>query len=132
VGETKDAGWQIGVSFTIDQPTAHVWDRLVSLDGLGVWLGDGVELTGGPGQPYQTADGTQGEVRTYRPNDRVRLTWRPDGWDHETTVQVALADKGAKTGVRFHQERLSSAEERERQRLHWKDVAEKLRPLLES
>jgi uncharacterized protein YndB with AHSA1/START domain len=132
VGRTKDAGWQIGVSITVDQPAPHVWSRLVGADGVATWLGPGVELSGERGETFETTDGVTGEVRSFRPGDRVRLTWQPDDWDHETTVQIALDDRGDRTGVRFHQERLSGAAEREAQRRHWKQVAERLRPILEA
>lgn len=132
VGRTKDAGWQIGVSITVGAPTAQVWDRLVSVRGVAVWLGPGVDFRGERGEPYETTNGVTGKVRSFRPGDRVRLTWQPEDWDHETIVQIALDDRGDRTGVRFHQERLASAEERERQRHRRKDVAERLRPILEA
>ena len=40
-----------------------------------------------------------------------------------TTLQVALEDEGDRTSVRFHQERLASAGEQDRQRRHWKQIA---------
>lgn len=30
VGQTQDAGWQIGVSRTLDHPLERVWDALVT------------------------------------------------------------------------------------------------------
>jgi len=118
-GRTKDVGWQIGVSITVDGPVAPVWDRLVSARGFAVWLGRGVELRGERGEPYETDESVIGEVRSFRPGDRIRLTWQPADWDHETTVQIALDDRGDRVGVRFHQERLA-------------DAAERLRPILET
>jgi hypothetical protein len=56
----------------------------------------------------------------------VRLTWRPAGWDHDTTVQVALSPAASGTTIRFHQERLADAGERERQRAHWAGVLDRL------
>ena len=131
-GRTKDAGWQIGVSITVDGPVELVWDRLVSVEGVAAWLGSGVIFRGERGEPYGTTDGVTGEVRSFRPGDRIRLTWQPADWDHETTVQIALDDRRDRVGVRFHQERLADAAEREAQRRHWKDVAQRLRPILEA
>ena len=88
-----------------------------------MWLGHGVEVLDEPGREYRTADGTAGEVRSFRPLDRVRLTWRPEGWDHDSTVQVAVVPAGPdRTMLRFHQERLADAAERARQRAHWRAV----------
>ncbi len=130
VGKTKDAGWQIGVSVTVGHPAGEVWRTLVSPAGLALWLGEEVNFRGAKGEPYRTADGLCGELRSFRPGDRIRLTWRPADWDHDTTVQIALEDKGDRTGIRFHQERLAGPAEREAQRRHWKRVAGDLTALL--
>jgi len=39
---------------------------------------------------------------------------------------VRLSGSGAKTTLRFHQEWLSGAEEREEQRAYWQDVTERV------
>jgi uncharacterized protein YndB with AHSA1/START domain len=46
IGRTKDAGWQIGVSRTVDHPIEQVWDFLTSAAGTAVWLGHGVRPNG--------------------------------------------------------------------------------------
>lgn len=120
-GLTRDAGWQIGVSRTLPQPPSAVWEFISGTDGLALWLGTGAELAPEAGSPYETDAGVGGEVRGYRPGDRIRVTYGP------TTVQVALtAAAGGRTVLRFHQERMSSAEERERQRAHWRRVMERV------
>jgi len=123
VGKTKDAGWQIGVSITVPRPATEVWDWLVSPEGIATWLGPGVEFAGEKGEPYESEDGTRGELRSFRPLDRIRLTWQPADWPHESTVQIAVDDKGDRTRIVFHQERLSDADERAQQREHWKAVS---------
>lgn len=123
VGKTKDAGWQIGVSLTVHRPAVEVWDWLVSREGLATWLGEGVAFDGIKGEHYETANGTHGELRSYRPLDRIRLTWQPPDWHHDSTVQIAIDDKGDRTRIVFHQERLTDAEERTKQRAHWKSVS---------
>src|SRR4051812_42955050 len=101
-GQTKDVGFNIGVSKTIDVPLPEVWDFILSDAGLRLWLGAGVRLK--VKEPYETTDGTVGEVRSLHEHDRVRLTWRPRDWDHDTTVQVTVSASGEKTVLRFHQE----------------------------
>lgn len=121
IGKTKDAGWEIGVSKTVAYPLEQVWAYL-SGPGLATWLGD-VRLEPEKGAPYETAEGTVGEVRGYREQEKIRLTWRPRDWDHESTVQVGLRPAGpGKTTVVFHQERLAGPEERAAQREHWQAV----------
>jgi len=54
----------------------------------------------------------------------VRLTWRPGGWDHDTTLQLTVSQAAdpAKTRLGIHHEWLADADERERQRVHWQGV----------
>ena len=122
VGLTRDAGWEIGVSRTLHQPPQAVWEFITGPEGVALWLGVEGPLPTGKGAPYRTADGTEGEIRSYRPGDRVRLTYGP------STVQVAVTP-GSSEGravLRFHQERLASAEEREERRTHWKAVMDRV------
>jgi uncharacterized protein YndB with AHSA1/START domain len=126
VGKTKDAGWQIGVSRTVDVSVEDVWNLLGSDRGTRIWLGSGAKLPERPGQTYETADGTRGELRSRRERDRIRLTWQPQDWDHDTTIQITLEPKGERTVIRFHQERLADERERDRQRTHWRQVADDL------
>lgn len=131
-GHTKDAGWEIGVSRTVPFPMEEVWDFLTSAAGSAVWLGAGVERLDEPGAVYETKTGTAGQVRSFRPRDRVRLTWRPVDWDHDSTVQFTVTPvAGDRTRVVFHQERLVDATERERQRGHWHGVMDALVAALE-
>ncbi|POX36698.1 activator of Hsp90 ATPase 1 family protein [Streptomyces sp. Ru73] len=126
-GLTKDAGWQIGVSRTLPHPAPLVWDFLSSPDGLALWLGPGAALTPERGTPYRTAEGVTGEVRGYHLGKKIRVT------HGTTTLQVALAPAadGARTMLRFHQEHLASAEERQRQREHWQRVMSQLAAALD-
>jgi uncharacterized protein YndB with AHSA1/START domain len=132
VGHTQGAGWEIGVSRTVPFAREHVWDVVTSPTGLAIWLGEGAKLEPDKGTPYETNDGTTGEVRGYREQDRVRVTHRFPGAAEETTVQVTVSDAASgKTVLRFHQERMASREERERQRRHWEGVMQRLVAALE-
>ncbi|WP_245574020.1 SRPBCC family protein [Amycolatopsis nigrescens] len=107
-------------------PVSAVWDFLVGRDGVDIWLGPGTELPRERGLSYETESGTTGQVRSFRPQDRVRLTWRPKDWDHDSTLQIALVAAGTKTTMKFHQEWLADADERAEQRVYWSDVIERL------
>ncbi|WP_348652209.1 ABATE domain-containing protein [Streptomyces sp. 71268] len=123
-GLTRDAGWEVGVSKTLPHPPSVVWDFISGDEGIAIWLGPGAELHQEKGAPYEAADGTSGEVRGYRPGDRIRLTHRAPGSTRDTTIQVAVSRARAegKAVLRFHQERLSDATERAHRREHWKEV----------
>ncbi|MGR6998091.1 SRPBCC domain-containing protein [Yinghuangia aomiensis] len=90
------------MSKTLPYPAEQVWEFLTDDDGVALWLGTGAELSPDKGAAYRTDEGAEGEVRSYRPLDRVRVTYRPAAWDHDTTVQVAIRAAGAKTMPRFH------------------------------
>jgi uncharacterized protein YndB with AHSA1/START domain len=130
IGQTKDVGFNIGVSRTLPFPPDVVWAAIMSREGIALWLGEGATLA--KGEHYETTDGTVGEVRSLHKLDRVRLTWHPRDWDHESTVQIALSTRGEKTVLNFHQERLAGPEERERQRDHWRGVMDAIVDLLTS
>jgi uncharacterized protein YndB with AHSA1/START domain len=127
VGLTRDAGWQIGVSKTVEHPVEDVWSFITSPEGIAIWLGEGVTVLSEPGEGYETADGIRGETRSFRELDRLRLTWQPAGWRHETTLQLTVTSAGAgRARLGVHQERLANAEEREQQRAHWRGVIKAL------
>ncbi|GAA3752710.1 uncharacterized protein YndB with AHSA1/START domain [Spinactinospora alkalitolerans] len=123
VGRTRDAGWQIGVSKTVDRPVDEVWAFITSPAGVAIWLGEGVTVLSEQGAGYETTTGVRGETRSFRELDRVRLTWQPPDWSHDTTLQLAVRSAGAgRAMLVVHQERLADASERERQRRHWRGV----------
>ena len=135
-GLTKDAGWEIGVSRTFACDLDHAWTVLTSRPGVERWLGHGVLLPREKGGTYETAEGVTGEVRSFRPLDRLRLTHQAPGQAQSSIVQIALNERrgkhGPKTAVTFHQERLTSASAREAQRAHWQAVMDELAPDLEA
>jgi len=131
VGLTQDAGWQIGVQRTVRVPLDEVWRYLTSPAGLDQWVGEGAQLGDAQGTLYQARDGTRGELRSRRHHDRIRITWQPDTWDHDSTVQVAVRTTPTGTALRFHHERLVSAEERVLMRRRWEEVALTIKDELE-
>ncbi|GAA3008421.1 SRPBCC domain-containing protein [Actinokineospora diospyrosa] len=132
-GLTQDAGWQIGVSRTLPHPLAKVWDLISGTTGISLWLGPGAVLQPTRGSLYATRDGAVGDVRGYRDRDRIRVTCKPSGWDHFTTIQVTVSAKAPdKTLLRFHQEWLADSAERVRQRDHWQSVMDRVAGALDS
>jgi uncharacterized protein YndB with AHSA1/START domain len=126
VGLTKDAGWEIGVSRTFPVSPEEAWDAITSPEGVAIWVGEGAELGRERGDPYAAADGTEGELRSLRPGDRIRLTRRLPGREDEAIVQVVVRPAASGASIRFHAERLRDAEEREALREHWRAVLDEL------
>lgn len=124
VGETKTAGFEIGVQKTLDIPSGRLWDFLTSPSGLGILLGTPLRLELVPGEEYLTENGAKGQIRSVAPGEKLRFTWQPAGRDSATTVQLYLVPSGEKTSIRFHQEQLAGEDEREQMRSHWRAVSD--------
>jgi len=123
-GRTKDAGWEVGVRQVVPARIEVAWEFLLG-DGLPLWLGE-TTLPHSKGESYRTADGVAGEVRAYAENTKVRLTWRPEDWPHDTTLQVSVKEAVGGTTIVIHHERLADREERRMMLGHWKNVASHL------
>ncbi len=120
-GKTKDAGWDVGVRQTVPARIDVAWQFLIG-EGLPLWLGE-TTLPRMKGETYRTADGVAGEVRAYTDNAKVRLTWQPEDWPHETTLQVSVKEVDGGTTIVIHHDRLADREERRMMLGHWKNVA---------
>ena len=121
-GLTKDAGWEMGVRQTVAAPLPAVWQFLLG-DGLQLWLGEIGELPVEKGAAYATADGVRGSIRSFTDLQRVRLSWQPDDWPHDTILQVTVKESATGTTIGFHHEKLADREERKMMLGHWKNVA---------
>jgi uncharacterized protein YndB with AHSA1/START domain len=123
-GQTKDAGWEVGVRTTVGAPLATVWTFLLG-DGLPLWLGN-TTLRLEKGAPYETDDDIRGTILSYTEGLRIRLSWQPGEWDHDSTLQLTVKTAETGTTIAFHQERLSGREERKIMLGHWKGVLQEL------
>lgn len=123
-GLTKDAGWEMGVRQTVEAPLPAVWSFLFG-DGLLIWLGE-TTLALENGAEYRTADGVRGTVRSYTENSKIRLTWWPDDWPHDTLLQVSVREAASGTVIGFHHEKLADRDERRMMLGHWKNVVASL------
>ena len=132
VGQTSDAGFQVGVQKTLPVSPGEAWRLITEEPGRHIWLGTSEPLEFRKGEQYRTAEGSWGEVRSAVPGQRVRLTWCRAELQQPTTLQVYIVAAGEKTSVRFHHERLSSLEERELLREHWRGVLDSLINLVAS
>ena len=132
LGGTEKAEFQIGVQKSLPLSPEQGWDLITQPEGLALWLGTAPDLRWEKGASYATAEGTRGEVRSFTPGRHLRLTWQPRDFQTPSTLQVSLEPSSIKTAVRFHQEKLASAEVREQMRAHWRKVLQKLAELAEA
>jgi len=130
IGQTKTAGFQIGVRRTFSISVQDAWDFLTSEQGQSIWLGEACPLQLTEGVSYTTPRGTRGVIRVVNPGVNVRLTWQPQEWQHASTIQIRTIPSGANTVISFHQEGLPGAKDRASMRHHWQQVLARLQTLL--
>ena len=121
-GKTKDAGWEVGVRTTVAAPVPAVWQYLVG-DGLGTWLGDIDSLPTETGAGYVTKDGVKGTIRSRTENVRLRLSWQPSDWPHDSTLQLTVKETITGTTIGIRHEKLADRDERRMMLGHWKNIA---------
>jgi uncharacterized protein YndB with AHSA1/START domain len=129
VGETTDAGFEVGVRRTFETSPKRAWDILTRKAGVAAWLGQVKGLKFEKGQTYETSDGAVGEISSVRPGERVRLTWRPMGWEEDSIIQVTVIPVSSYATIAFHQEKLPDEKERERARKRWSAALDALQEL---
>jgi uncharacterized protein YndB with AHSA1/START domain len=124
LGETRDAGFQVGVQRSIDASRTEAWELLTSRPEL--WLGEGAAVAFEPGERYEVTDAS-GEIRVVKPGERLRLTWQPADWEAPATVQLTLVEStSGKTAIQAHLERLPGGEAREAMRSRWREALERV------
>ena len=130
VGETMDAGFQVGVQRSVPATATEAWTLMTSRPEL--WLGEGASIAFHEGEQYEVppgdgAPGASGEVRVVKPGDRLRMTWQPEGWPAPATLQLTLSEsRSGKTAVHAHLEKLPDADAREAMRKRWREALERI------
>lgn len=132
VGLTKDSGFQVGARRTMDVQLPVAWRVLTSPEGVQIWLGSAPDLVFEKGATYRQADGSNGEVRVFKPRSHLRITWHPPGWPRSSTIQVRVIARDDRTIVAFHQEHLPGPEARSARKTHFLGALDELEQLLTS
>ncbi len=130
VGLTKDVGYQIGARRTLPVDLETAWRLVTSVEGLEVWLGKAGKMEFTKGAAYKLADGSEGEIRVFKPGSHLRLTWQPVGWPRPSTIQVRVVPSRDKTVIAFHQEHLPDGAAREARRAHFSAALDALERML--
>jgi uncharacterized protein YndB with AHSA1/START domain len=119
-GRNRGDSFDVGVRETVAVPLPTVWAFLVG-EGLPLWLGE-TELPHDQNAEYETDDGVRGIIHRYAENSRVKLTWRPGDWPHNSTLTLAVKQKDAGTTISISHEGLADRDERTMMLGHWKAV----------
>ncbi|CAD5990727.1 SRPBCC domain-containing protein [Agreia sp. COWG] len=115
----KKADWDVGVRQTVAADRKTVWAFLVG-EGLPLWLGKTSVLAPQKGATFETDDDISGRVLSVQPGVGLRITWQPGEWSRASTLQLTLKDADGGTAISFHQEKLSTRDERKMMLGRWK------------
>ena len=126
VGQTKDAGFQVGVRKTFTVPVDTAWSFLLSEEGRATWLGKLSTHNFEPGKAFTTKEGIEGTVSVLKPNSHIRLTWKPKHWTNFSAVQVRVIDANGKATISFHQDKMLDGKQREEMKMYWDSILEKI------
>lgn len=127
LGETADAGFQIGVSKSIAVEPEKAWNYLISAAGRKLWLGEVDQLSLEKGAKGTTTAGLEYEIRSVQPGKMIRLRWQPAGFQDFTVLQLRTEKgKTGKTVIGFHHEKLAGAKMRTEMKKHWQEVLEQI------
>lgn len=100
-GETKNAGWQVGVRRTLSMDIGEVWQLLTGQPWLRRWTG------------LDALDADDPAVRSLTSHELVRVR------TPHSLVQLRLQSAATGTTIAWHEEHLPDAVTRERRKMHW-------------
>ena len=114
----------VEVSRTIQATPDKVWQLMTSPSGSAALLGDGAVL-GGKGEPWRTADGPHGVVRSYHPLEQLRVSWHAHDDDPASLVEMDLRPAGEGTEIVVRHERVADGETLDL-RQHWSQAMDRM------
>ena len=98
----------IEVSRVVPFPIDKVWQLLTTSAGAEALLGKGAKL-GTKGEPWHSADGSYGVVRSYHPMEQVRLSWHANEQASATLLDLRLTSQGGDTRLDLRHEHVDDA-----------------------
>ena len=128
----KEVDYQVGARKSYPVSATKVWDYLISLKGLKVWLGsvDPNKLLSK--EYFQTGGGDEGKLRVFKPYSHLRMNWKHSCWENLSTLQIRVTPNKSKTTVSFHQEKLKDNRQRKDMKAYWQHVLKQLEKELEN
>ncbi|CAD5267656.1 MULTISPECIES: SRPBCC domain-containing protein [unclassified Imperialibacter] len=125
IGQTKDAGFQIGVRKTFAVDRDKLWAFVLSKKGVELWFGNvATELP--YHQPFRSEEGMEGLITTLQEGSHLRMKWKKPNWEHFSMLQIRVIPAGNKATLSFHQDQLISESQRAEMKTHWAVVIDKV------
>lgn len=115
----------IHASRTVAAPVGRVWEHLISEAGTEAFLGQGARLAT-KGEPWHSADGTHGVLRSYHPLEQIRVSWHPHEDGPLSVVDLQLRQDGDGTRLDLFHEGQGIAEDGKGDKQRWDDALGRL------
>lgn len=129
LGETQDAGFEVGAQRTFPIDATELWELLMSPEGTELWLGERVDIPLDKNRTFSAA-GYLYEIRSLK--DGVKLRLRKTVVDESSsTIQFYVTAKKDKATLLIHHEKLQDAPQRTAMKAHWHHVLEVLQSHIE-
>lgn len=112
-------------SRSLPVPLERVWQVLTTTAGAEALLGSGATI-GGKGEPWRSADGTHGVVRSYHPFEQIRVSWHASDDDPPGLVDLHLSRDGEGTRLEVQHARLSAGLETRDVQHRWDTALDRL------
>ncbi len=90
----------------VPRPLGEVWARLTQREGIEAFLGEGAML-GTKGDPWRAADGTYGVLRSYHPEQQIRVSWHASADAVNTLVDLQMRPEGEGTVLTLRHQHLT-------------------------
>lgn len=99
---------------------------MFTAEGISIWLGVTRDRLVEKGE-YRTDSEHWGVIKVLKPYSHIRLSWREPEWANTSTLQMRCIPSGEnKTVISFHQEKLATAVQRKKMKIHWNEILQKL------
>jgi uncharacterized protein YndB with AHSA1/START domain len=121
----------VQISRSAAAAVAHVWEVLVSPSGSQALLGEGAVL-GAKGEPFHSADGSSGFVRSYHPLEQLRVSWHETPDSPPSIVELDLRADGTLTVLELRHDRILDEDQKARLEQRWADALGRLAVQAES
>lgn len=95
----------VRVRRTVHAPVAQVWQTLISPGGAEALLGRGAAF-GTKGEPWHSEDGPSGVLRSYHPQEQLRLSWHQTPDAPASVVELDLTEDAGVTVLDLRHDRV--------------------------
>jgi len=127
VGQDAKGLYMVTATKSLSVDVATIWKKLVSPNGLRIWLRPLSPVKIVPRTGFETKDGYFGEIRTMAVNRRIRMFWQDPLWSKHSVVEVGLVARPKKKSILvFNHTGIPDEKTRELLRARWREAADAL------